>query len=266
MRIGVLTSPRPTKFYLNLAEHHGIDHVEIDIYTNYALAENPESSEVREIAEIADSLGISLSIHTPYTLNFGDRIPMIRNAHIRLYDRILRLADVLNAKWVTTHIGHHIGYREGKRKALEIAIDTFRRFIPVLENIQIPAAIENLKPVPDCSELVYLCDNIPEIQYLLRSLDSDMIKLCLDVGHANLAEGALRYIDEFSNKIVCVHAHDNDGTEDLHKPPGTGNIDWKALIGKLKDIKFTGAIVIEVYEPNLSLEGIKYLRSLLLEW
>ena len=80
---------------------------------------------------------------------------------------------------------------------------------------------------------------------------------CFDAGHAHLmapAPGKRRSgyfvemdwawgnkIEEYPNAyerlaphIVTCHLHDNDGYSDAHELPGTGTIDWKTLIPKLK--------------------------------
>lgn len=265
MKVGILASPRPPEYYLNSPLSSEIDHMEIDIFSDPWLLEEDMKERARRIAELAGSQGIGLSVHTPYTLNLGERIPVIRRAHVETFKRILKLADLLDAKWITTHIGHHIGYREGKKEAFETALSTFRELLKLSEDMGILIAVENLKPVGPDSELVYLCDSIPELLSFLDKLGSENVGVCLDVGHANLAEGVSAYLDAFEKSIICIHAHDNDGREDLHRPPGSGVINWKLLVRELKGRNINAPMVVEVYDDSLKGPAVRYLRKIFLE-
>jgi len=90
---------------------------------------------------------------------------------------------------------------------------------------------------------------------LFGSKPSDLIKLvkelgegigiCLDLGHAHINKN----IDEFlalGKHIIAIHAHDNDGYRDLHKPPFTGTIDWNSIEEWILKTKFKGIMIFEV--------------------
>jgi len=46
-----------------------------------------------------------------------------------------------------------------------------------------------------------------------------------------------------------VHLSDNKGSEDLHLPMGTGNIDWKKILKILKKY-YQGTITLEVFSKD----------------
>jgi sugar phosphate isomerase/epimerase len=90
-------------------------------------------------------------------------------------------------------------------------------------------------------------------------LGSD-IGLTLDVAHAHTSHQTIEFIEKFSDKIVHVHASDNEGKYDSHRGIGHGNIDWKATAEALKRIKYKGLIMIESIE-NIE-ESLQTLRRI----
>ena len=43
-----------------------------------------------------------------------------------------------------------------------------------------------------------------------------------------------------------IHAHDNNGTNDDHLPPGDGKINWNKLVRDLIEFRFRGAFILEM--------------------
>ena len=84
---------------------------------------------------------------------------------------------------------------------------------------------------------------------------------CMDTGHTNKAfrfEGQpspQEMILALGNSIECLHLNDNDCMTDQHKMPLSGNIDWTAVLGALREVGYEGS-----YNMELSLE--RYGKSL----
>ncbi len=96
------------------------------------------------------------------------------------------------------------------------------------------------------------------IDYIGSDCLSIGMGICIDTGHANRSMendgfSAQDYLREFRDLVVEVHINDNWGKEDLHLPPGRGNIDWNAVIPELYALNKDAAICIELarhdYEP-----------------
>ncbi len=75
---------------------------------------------------------------------------------------------------------------------------------------------------------------------------------CMDTGHTNKAarfEGEPlphEMIYELGSSIRCLHLNDNDSMTDQHKTPLSGNIDWKAVMGALRDVGYEGSYNMEL--------------------
>lgn len=114
---------------------------------------------------------------------------------------------------------------------------------------------------------VQLCvENTFETLNDLELLHSNVSNLChtLDIGHANLIDSSApsRIIERFGAKIRHLHIHDNFGTEDLHLPPGQGNIDFISLFRVLNEVGYKKTCTLEIPEASL-LRSKNYIQSLL---
>lgn len=159
------------------------------------------------------------------------------------------LAHKIKATHVTTHIGYYIGLSSWswkRKQALDRLILSLEEVLPLCERLDVLLALENANPMPTDSEFSYLGDNINDLKYIFDKLKSPMIKLCLDVGHANTNEGPAKYIAAFADKIVVAHIHDNKGMHDEHLAIGMGTINWKILAEEFKKIDFYGPFIYEV--------------------
>ncbi|ABM80279.1 AP endonuclease family 2 [Hyperthermus butylicus DSM 5456] len=74
-------------------------------------------------------------------------------------------------------------------------------------------------------------NSIAAITSLARSVGSQRLSVCIDVGHANINGYTPQRIGEELEGVepICIHIHDNDGREDKHELPGTGTIDWEGI-------------------------------------
>ena len=75
---------------------------------------------------------------------------------------------------------------------------------------------------------------------------SPVLKIILDIGHINIPSSSLLpadcpdpakvFFEEFKDRLVHFHFHDNSGKTDDHMVPGDGNIDWKRVLKQLNEI------------------------------
>jgi len=82
---------------------------------------------------------------------------------------------------------------------------------------------------------------------LLHALQAAAPGVCLDTGHAFLS-GDLHGVAQRSAEagLCMLHASDNRGTYDDHLPPGEGAIPWSSLVRQLAELRFQGAIILEI--------------------
>jgi sugar phosphate isomerase/epimerase len=148
----------------------------------------------------------------------------------------IELSAFLGAELLVVHV-LNFGVVEAESK-LEIDEEYFLKALGFARKCNVFLALEN----GFFQSLKRFCDIAGNSEYL---------KICLDVGHANnpnqshLTENSLKtFIQEYGQRIIHLHFHDNHGKIDEHLVPGEGNIDWHEVMKELcaANIRLTGAL------------------------
>ncbi|MCP5107564.1 MAG: sugar phosphate isomerase/epimerase [bacterium] len=216
------------------------------------------------IREFSEKNRISLSLHPPFNMNLCSQFPWVRHHHIVNIKKYIQLAHELNAGHLTLHLGNFYrfaAWANPRQHALERLLKVLRKVLPTCEKHKVALALENMVPIPPEAGYTFLGDNIPDFQYIFSRVESEYLKFCLDIGHANTAEGAPEYVEKLSEKIISVHFHDNQGQYDQHLDVGKGTVPWKVLISAFEKIDFRGPYVSECFhsQPHEAIELIKNL-------
>jgi len=134
------------------------------------------------------------------------------------------------------------------------------------ERVGVTLALENLAPVYPGPETVSA--NPLAVRALARRIGSPAVKLCLDIGHANVIAGLRRtslhrMIAPVLDMVSLFHVHDNLGARwrpadqrpgidplrlDLHLAPGGGSINW-VQVGTLL-AGHPAPMVLEIHPPR----------------
>ena len=110
--------------------------------------------------------------------------------------------------------------------------------------------------------------NLIRITRLVKKINSPLLRITLDVEHAfpliyDTEYGSFsNFVKKEGNFIESVHISDHD-LQEGHLIIGEGVIDFKEIIHSLKEIRYTGAIIVENDPKTLSdiVYSIKRLRS-----
>jgi len=257
---------KPIEEFFEYVSRTGLEHMEIDLIAEHSYLETFTQERITNLKNLADEFQINLSLHTPYSINPSDRIEKIRNANITYLKGCVSLAEQLNATHITTHIGYYIGLQsstERRLEALERLVLTLQEVIQRCEENNIKLALENVNVLSEFSVLSLLGDNINDFAFLYSKINSPLLKMCLDTGHANITEGVVVYIENFKDKIINMHFHDNMGEHDQHLNVGDGTTPWKEVWSAIKRIQYKGPFLSECFhsEPHEAKEALlKYLE------
>jgi sugar phosphate isomerase/epimerase len=105
------------------------------------------------------------------------------------------------------------------------------------------------------SPLRHLIGGAPhEFARLVEAAGPDA-RVCLDTGHTWLGQQWDAFAELAAGRLVHVHAHDNDGVFDDHKPPGDGRIAWPAIASTLRRLNYEGWLMLELACPTEPLPG-----------
>ena len=154
--------------------------------------------------------------------------------------------------------------------------------IPAEEQLpRMQHVVESLNQVAHrCKELGIMCvlenklphllfGNTSDILWILDGINSAEVGACLDTGHAFLAADMHNLVHKLSGHLRMIHAHDNQGGDDNHLPPGDGKIDWHIFLRDLIEVRFRGAFILGMAgndDPAVTManarRGRSYLRDL----
>lgn len=230
------------------ASTNDLQHIEINLSQEKLSIETYDADRISKLRELSKEYKVNISFHIPYYINISEIVLPLRKSNINYLLKCIQVASELKATHVTLHVGKFYWFPVGpwmRKKSLNRFIKNMRKVLKVCEDKNVIVALENVVPIPNGSEYYLLGDSVEDFKFIFSNLESRHLKFCLDTGHANMGEGVLEYINNFHDKLCCVHYHDNNGLNDEHLPIGEGNIPWEELAEKLININYQGPIISE---------------------
>lgn len=169
------------------------------------------------------------------------------------------------------HPTEEAAWRAAKQREWDLAVESVRGLAEYAAKYEITLAVEPINRFE-----TYQINTLADGLRFIEAVGAPNVKLNLDTFHMNIDEpdpvGAIRKAGK-----LLVHMHVADSN---HMPPGHGHVDFKGVMQALKEIGFSGTIVLVAVPPgsdaglavsmpsNLPLrdqyaeETIKYLKAL----
>jgi sugar phosphate isomerase/epimerase len=210
-------------------------------------AEPPKAASWQvDSAKVTQALrahGLKVVGHTAYYLPLASPFEELRRQAVRECVACLELFADIGAPWMNIHPDNKSPlhprhyYVQRNLQSLEEMLAHARRLGIGIMVENIPGDIFN-----SAEDLGALLDPLPELG------------LHLDIGHAHLSRipsNAERILERLGHRLKHVHLHDNrGGTEDLHLPLGTGNVDVSGAVQGMKRCGYDGTITLEVFSGD----------------
>ena len=116
-----------------------------------------------------------------------------------------------------------------------------------------------------CLENVF--DTRPDHLVKLREKLGKELGFCLDIGHFLIFSkvALLEWLDAFSDGLIELHLHDNNGKHDLHQPVGEGDFDFKSLCCQVQDRDLDPLVVLEHHSHEETTRSLLNFQKLLEE-
>jgi sugar phosphate isomerase/epimerase len=207
--------------------------------------------------ELRTSFNLEYVVHSPFAdLNIAALNPHIRKISLKIIEKSFYYSTLVGAKLCVFHPGFHgalSNLNPGRDHRLNL--EAIMELSEFAEEYGIQIAVENMP-----GKMFALLSKVEDFELFFGTLGSE-VGLALDVGHANTVKQLDQFLLKFGDRIVHVHAHDNDGDFDSHRGIGKGSVNWVRAIQMLKEKNFDKYIMIESLEdPYL---GLKYLNELI---
>ena len=206
-----------------------------------------------------ETTGLRAVLHAPGSLLAGDP------DGDRLFESTVSYAAEAGCELIVYH-AMALPDEPGVRSRLAAEAASLELFAELAERLGIVIAIENLAPLYPGRETV---STVPvTLRSLVAQIGSPALRLCLDIGHANVIAG-LRRTDlrhlllPALDSVALFHVHDNLGARrrpadptapfdplrlDLHLPPGRGSLPWNEVAPMLR--AHSAPIMLEVHPPH----------------
>ena len=233
---------------IDYASESSLNHIEINLTKDHSSPKSFTKERIQNLKSRIQENEIELSFHLPNKINIADNIGILNRKSFKYLTNTIDIAGGLGVKFINCHIGFFFWFPIAKikrMKALNRFIENTKSILKRCEDNNVVLTIENVTPLPEGSEHYLLGDNLYDFEYIFSKLESDMIKFCLDTGHANMGEGIDKYLEKFADKLYAIHYHDNFGDDDAHLEIGKGNIDWNNFARKINRIDFKGPFISE---------------------
>jgi len=213
---------------------------------------------VSALRRIGRNNALEFSVHAPFVdINIASPNPVLRRVMLKRLEKSLAYACELDCRQWVFHSGSKSGVSEFYPNLdWQINLRSVRILLAAAKKLGVDIAIENT-PEP----FYFLVKRMEDIALFYSELGAEAdLGIAFDIGHANTTKEIFGFIDKFADRIVHIHASDNEGKYDQHKGVGYGKIDWEAVARALQHINYKGVIMCEsVDHVQESIENMRRL-------
>lgn len=227
---------------LELIRYAGFAQIEICSFP--AHLDYHDLDTVRRARAEIDRVGLTpYSFHAPFNeaIDITSPYAAVRETSFHEVQQACTAAAELGARHVVLHPGPEASHVPGaeRMERLDYGVATVDRVARHCQKLGLGLVLENMLPH-------LFTGPIRELLWILGSLASTEVRVCLDTGHAFLSGDLDGAVHKLGGYLCMVHVNDNGGQRDDHLPPGQGKIDWRRLLQLLIRGHFEGMLMLEL--------------------
>lgn len=198
--------------------------------------------------ERAEREGVKfLNCHGPWKVPWPDVTEEGLREKVEFTKRTIHNTRVLGAKYCVVHPFLPMDmYEKDDPEKSEITwktnIAVLKELLQVARKEDVVLCFENMPMLP------FSLAKPRDIMRVVKEINDDHLKVCLDTGHANIYN-ELTITDSLNvvkDDMRVMHVHDNFYNVDMHLFPFLGNTNWTEFSQALKDIDYQ-----YIFEPEL---------------
>ncbi|HYL09346.1 MAG TPA: sugar phosphate isomerase/epimerase family protein [Candidatus Acidoferrales bacterium] len=245
-----------------LGEIAAAEFTAIELYAARNHFDYGSAEEVRELAGALSGNNLKLhSMHSPTGRDFlpgresGVPLSLCDPERVRRLDavdeikRALDLAEKAPFQFLVQHLGAPRETLDARTR--DAAFSSLEHLVIFAKQRGVTIALENT-----ASEM----GSPSTVRSFIEDTRLTGLKVCFDIGHANLEQGppeerVAKSFEVMCDLIATTHIHDNHGEKDEHLLPYAGTIDWNAALKLLREAPGDPALVLELKELPSSASG-----------
>ena len=210
------------------------------------------------LRQAAKSFGLTYSLHAPFAdINIGSPVKPMLNASMKRLKQSLINAKAIDAKMWVFHPAQRTGIGQFYPDAdFKTMCQSIEQLYAIAEDFGLNIALENLP------HKYWFLMNTPE-EFMRMYKETNLpIGITMDLGHANLEGQIQPFFNQLADKIVHIHASNNDGSDDQHNGVEDGNIDYVWFAETLKKIGYDKSVIVEsMHKVPESIQKLKQLLA-----
>ena len=194
--------------------------------------------------------------HSPYPVYVKNH-PEVFSRMVDVTKKCIQFCDMMGIPILVVH-GISLTFDDDTQTpqtVREMNLSLYESLIPTLLKTNVTVCLENLFTRYDERKLIVegVCSDPNEAVWYIDRLNAKAGKkcfgACVDTGHLNiLGKNPRTYINILGDRVMATHLHDNNGSDDSHLAPYTGNIIWRNVIQGLKETGYKGTLSFETFK------------------
>ena len=215
-----------------------------------------DDKRTEALNRMAGALNIEYTIHAPFAdINIAAANRNLRRFVMKRLEKSMQYAHRLDCLLWIFHPGSHSAISSFYPCwDWQVNLESVRTLLALGRKYDVRIAIENIPEI-----FPSLLKSVNDFSKFYEEL-GEGIGMVLDVGHANVNSQTEEFMDKFGDKIVHIHASDNDGKQDSHLGIGEGSVNWQNFGKSVKRMHFRGAIMLEsILDVRQSLQNLREL-------
>ncbi len=139
------------------------------------------------------------------------------------------------------------------------------------EKATVHAVLDEIVGLAEAAKCVLVIENVQDTNTvplldLIRSFDSEYVRMSLDVGHAFITHklgGPTpdQWVRDAGPLLEHMHIQDSDGQTDRHWAPGDGEVNWHALFEAIDMLEQSPRMILELRDHRAIERGATYLAG-----
>lgn len=219
-----------------------------------------QEEEIMKFQRNFSSEKLTYSIHGYGYINLCENIVEIRKSWLDIACKTISLAQKASCIFVNYHMGYTFTKSATRRMLLENLCESLEKLTKYAQEALIDINIENDF---NTTEFQRLGSKVEDFNIII-SQNYPNLKLCYDIGHANIAFSCPYEYRNYIKFIQSFHIHNNWGNDDVHNPFGdSGSIDLDYVLTELinNDVFFILENELNMY--NVALKNIRNSLSII---
>lgn len=232
--------------------------IEIKAFTRDKVLDNPDKVLSIYRDALKDFNG-NLSMHGAFArlCPVSDKVYRKEKTFHR-FDQTVEIARKLNVKIIVFHSGidtfksRYYEDADFLKWFIDNEVEFWGTYINKFKDFGITAVIENTS---EKSPLI--------LREIIERVDSDNLKLCIDVGHVNhkTNQNVNEWIENTGRNLYYMHLHNNYKLLDDHNSLLNGTIDFNKVFETLKALDIHPGLSLEIADYRAAMESLKFVKE-----